>query len=207
MLYLMLTCVAIYNSWCYLYKARLGSHLVILFYILTVIIAVCNSLCFFILALNPTFYIQMDRYGSRMVTDVIESISGNFVPALYWLVAATMIHLLISIRVIFKLMTPEQARVAKRRVSITATIILVIQMGFVLLTTLYYFEIETTKQNYTKILIVIGSILVICYVLIIVFLHRTLKKMNEFGDFNKAQKSVICQFAFFLVGSIIYVLI
>lgn len=36
------------------------------------------------------------------------------------------------------------------------------------------------------------------YISIICLLRRTLKKMNDFGDFDQEQKKVIWQFAFFV---------
>ena len=94
----------------------------------------------------------------------------------------------------------------KRRASITATIILILEIGFIAI-----IPINFADKNEAKVLnifsIVIYSLLTICYIFIIVFLHRTLKKMNEFGDFNKAQKSVILQFALFLFAFAVNLLI
>ena len=52
-LFFILSCFVGHNAWCYLYKARLGSHLVILFYILASIVVVFDIILFLISAVKP----------------------------------------------------------------------------------------------------------------------------------------------------------
>ena len=52
-LFLILTCFIAHNSWRYLYKARLGKSLVVIFYILASVCTVFYSIFFCILAIDP----------------------------------------------------------------------------------------------------------------------------------------------------------
>ena len=86
----MLTGAIINNSWRYLYRAKLGSILVILFYVLAGIISVCSLIFYVILALNPTGSPFLFDDGPYSMLEFMEFMSSNTMIAVGWLVATTM---------------------------------------------------------------------------------------------------------------------
>ena len=114
-LFFILACAVAHNAWKYLCKARLGSHLVIIFYVLAGIIALVHIVFFFILDLYPKRPILLYNDENFVFKDALEWIGQSALLSLGWLIALSMFHLTISLRLIFKLTTPEQARVHNKQ--------------------------------------------------------------------------------------------
>ena len=102
--------------------------MVIMFYVLAGIIALVHIVFFFILDLYPKRPILLYNDENFVFKDALEWIGQSALLSLGWLIALSMFHLTISLRLIFKLTTPEQARVHKKMASISATIIVVIEL-------------------------------------------------------------------------------
>lgn len=112
----MLSIAIIHNSWKYLYRAKLGSTLVILFYVLAGIVAVSHVLMYLILTINQEGSPFLFDGGTFSATELFEFIGSNTMIAIGWLVATTMFQLNVTVRVIFNHLTQEKA-VKQKRVS------------------------------------------------------------------------------------------
>ena len=54
LLFLLLSSAIIHNSWCYLYRARLGNILVVLFYAICAVVAFVHIIFYAMLTISPT---------------------------------------------------------------------------------------------------------------------------------------------------------
>ena len=130
-LFFMLSGAIIHNSWKYLYRAKLGSTLVILFYVLAGIVAVSHTIMYFILAINQEGSPFLFDGGKFSATEFFEFLGSNTMIAIGWLVATTMFQLNVTVRLIFNLITPEKAVKQKRASNIFAVATISVEFTFI----------------------------------------------------------------------------
>ena len=195
-LFILLSSAIIHNSWRFLIKARLGSILVILFYILAGLVSITHLIYFIILVIDPSHSPFLFQPGPSRLLEILEWIGSAAMLAIGWLIATTMFHLMITIQHIFKLISPQRAVRLKYIVSIIAIVLITIEI-LLMVTIMVFIEVDLRSLFVSDLFIVFYSVLSISYAIIIILLYRTLKQMNEFGDFNQEQLTVIYQFACF----------
>ena len=172
-LYLMIFIVIVYNSWRYLYRAKLGSNLVILFYVLAGIAVVSHIIFYIIMIMKPSDSPYMFDTDNFTVHEFFIYLGTNTMVAIGWLVATTMFHLMITVRLIFNLVTPERALIQNRRAHIFAVVINCFQFAFIGLIPII-FSAKVASNVVSDGYMVFYTILTVYYFTIVFMLRKTL---------------------------------
>ena len=97
----------------------------------------------------------------------------NTMVAIGWLVATTMFHLMITVRLIFNLITPERALIQNRRAHIFAAVINCFQFAFIGLIPII-FSAKVASNVVSDGYMVFYTILTVYYFTIVFMLRKTL---------------------------------
>ena len=95
----------IHNSWRYLYKEKLGSTMVIMFYVLSAIVTVSYIAFYMMLTIDPCQSPYLFQEKGFTLNEFLLMIGIQAMLSINWLVATTMYHLKVTITVIFKVFT------------------------------------------------------------------------------------------------------
>ena len=184
-LYMLLGAALIHNSWRYLYRARLGSAMVIMFYILSGYLVFVHMIFYLILTIDPTQSPYLFQKSGFTFIEFLELTGNVSLLCIDWLIGTTMYHLMLTIKVIFKLMPLEVSIRRKRCCSITTIIWLSIQLTFfILIPFILPADLDIRSLFVSDALIIFYFVLSISFFTITFQLRSTLKSMNQFGDFN-----------------------
>lgn len=172
----------VHNTWRYLYKEKLGSWLVNAFYILAILNSVAHFFYFSFLLYKPTGSPFLFDTKGIYPTEIFEWIGSTSMTAIGWLIATTMYHLHMQIRVIFSLIDENVATKRKKRVTIGAVVFVCLQFAFLAIIP-SVFNRERTSEVVSYTFLFFYGTLSGSYIVIIYQLSRTLKQLDEFGNF------------------------
>ena len=157
----------VHNTWRYLYKEKLGSWLVNLFYILAILNSIAHFFYFSFLLANPKGSPFLFDTTGLYPTEVFEWIGSTSMTAIGWLIATTMYHLHMQIRVVFSLIDESVARKRKKRVTIGAIVFVCLQFAFLAIIPSVFSQERTSEVvSYTFLFfyaVLSGSYIVIIY--------------------------------------------
>ena len=154
-----------------------------MFYILSGYLVFVHIIFYLMLTIDPTHSPFLFQEPGFTFIEFLE-LNGNLsLLCIDWLIATTMYYLMLTIKVIFKLMTLELSIQRKRCCSITTLIWLCIQLAcFIVISLILPADLQSLFVS--DALIIYYFVLCISFVAITIQLGSTLKSLNQFGDFN-----------------------
>ena len=156
-----------------------------MFYILATVTTISHIILYVHLVIVP--YADPFIYAEKGIElyEFMELIGSTTMLALGWLVTATMYQLTVSIRVIFNLVTKERSDKYKIAVYIYSATMATFQLLWIMLLPVLVDDFDKRSKWVSYIFIMSYLTLTVSYVIIIIFLGFTLKRMKDFGDFTQ----------------------